>query len=129
MQRCLAPLGAVGNLRFTPTGVYADYLMSGLPFIFLSEHLQHSVGAEHAELWRALPSGASISGLTVPVPARSVTRRMLYAHPDLHDTATSAAPQIPAAARAWIRHCRTWDPVLAGHHPRRRVYWLSLPLD
>jgi hypothetical protein len=125
----LAPLGAVGNLRFTPTGVYAEYLMSGQPFIFLSEHWQDSVAAQHAELWRALPSGASISGLTVPVPARSVTRRMLYAHPDLRDTATAAPPDIPAAARAWIRHCRTWDPVLTGHQPRRRIYWLSLPLD
>src|ERR1700756_1047373 len=93
-----APLGAVGNLRFTPTGVYAEYLMSGLPFIFLSEHMQSSVAAQHAELWRALPSGASISGLTVPVPARSVTRRMLYAHPDLRDTAAAAEPHIPAAA-------------------------------
>jgi len=129
VQRCLAPLGAVGNLRFTPAGVYADYLVSGLPFIYLSEHVQHSVAAQHAELWRALPSGASISGLTVPVPARSVTRRMLYAHPDLREAAGAAAPEIPAPARAWIRHCRTWDPVLAGHHPRRRVYWLSLPLD
>jgi hypothetical protein len=125
----LAPLGAVGNLRFTPTGVYAEYLMSGLPFIFLSQHWQNGVAAHHAELWRALPSGASISGLTVPVPVRSITRRMLYAHPDLRDTATGTPPEIPAAARAWIRHCRTWDPVLTGHQPRRRIYWLSLPLD
>ena len=129
MPSSLAPLGAVGNLRFTPTGVYAEYLMSGLPFIFLSEHVQHGVAAQHAELWRALPSGASISGLTVPVPARSVARRMLCGHPDLRDIAAAAAPDIPAAARAWIRHCRTWDPVLTSHHPRRRIYWLSLPLD
>jgi AAA-like domain len=125
----LAPLGAVGNLRFTPSGVYAEYLMSGLPFIFLSEHWQDGVAAHHAELWRALPSGASISGLTVPVPVRSITRRMLHAHPDLRDTATATPPDIPAAARAWIRQCRTWDPVLTGHQPRRRIYWMSLPLD
>jgi hypothetical protein len=79
----MAPLRAVGNLRLTRTGVYAEYLLSGLPFIFLSKEWQNMVAAEHAELWRTLPSGATISGLTVPVPARTVIRKMLYAHPDL----------------------------------------------
>jgi len=118
------PLGVIGNLRFTPAGVYAEYLMSGLPFIFLSQHWQDTVAAEHAELLRALPSGASISGLTVPVPARAITRRMLHAHPDL-----GGAEALPAAARAWIAHCRVWEPRLAGHRPRRRIFWLSVPLD
>ena len=71
MPSSLAPLGAVGNLRFTPTGVYAEYLMSGLPFIFLSEHVQHGVAAQHAELWRALPSGAA---------AAPMSRRSGWAH-------------------------------------------------
>jgi len=44
------PLGVIGNLRFTRAGVYAEYLMSGLPFIFLSQHWQDTVAAEHAEL-------------------------------------------------------------------------------
>jgi hypothetical protein len=123
-----APLGVVGNLRFTAAGVYAEYLMSGLPFIFLSEQWQDTVAAEHGELLRTSPSGPSISGLTVPVPTRSITRRMLYAHPDLHDGATSA-DDIPAAVRPWIRHCRTWEPALNRHRPRRRIFWLSIPLD
>jgi len=54
-----APLRAIGNLRLTPHGAYADYLLSGQPFIFLSEEWQDRVAAEHAELWRALPSGSS----------------------------------------------------------------------
>ena len=40
----------VGNLRLTAAGVYADYLLSGLPFIFLSEEWQNTVAADHAEL-------------------------------------------------------------------------------
>ena len=36
----LAPLRVVGNLRLTAAGVYADYLLSGLPFIFLSQQWQ-----------------------------------------------------------------------------------------
>jgi hypothetical protein len=42
---------------------------------------------------------------------------MLDAHPDLHH------------AEDWIGYCRTWEPVITGHRPRRRIYWLSLPLD
>jgi hypothetical protein len=118
------PLGAVGNLRLTSSGVYAEYLLSGLPFVFLSGECQNIVAAEHAELWRTLPSGASISGLTVPVPTRSVVRKMLYAHPDLRDGGA-----ITEAADPWMRHCRMWEPTLARHAPRRRIYWLSLPLD
>jgi AAA-like domain len=119
----LAPLRAVGNLRLTRGGVYADYLLSGLPFIFLSEEWQNMVAAEHAELWRSLPSGATISGLTAPVPARNIARKMLHTHPDLREG------QGLGSAGAWMGHCRTWEPTLTRHRPRRRIYWLSVPLD
>ncbi|MCW2649096.1 MAG: hypothetical protein QOE41_1358 [Mycobacterium sp.] len=113
-----APRAAVGNLRFTANGVYAEYLLSGVPFIFLSEQWQNAVAAEHAELWRTLPSGAQISGLTVPVPTRTVLRKMLAADDDPGGT----------GGDAWARHCRAWEPTLARHATRRRIYWLSLPL-
>jgi hypothetical protein len=120
----LAPDLVVGNLRLTAAGVYADYLLSGVPFIFLSEQWQDAVAADHAELWRALPSGASLSGLTAPVPARAVARRMLHAHPALREGA-----RVSKSAGEWVRHCRMWEPAIAAHPPRRRIYWLSLPLD
>ena len=120
-----APRLVVGNLRLTDGGVYADYLLSGLPFIFLSAEWQNTVAAEHAELWRALPSGSSISGLTVPVPARGVARKMLHSHPALRTPSEGLA----AAAARWVRHCRSWEPAIAGHRPRRRIYWLTVPLD
>jgi hypothetical protein len=118
----LVPQLVVGNLRLTDTGVYAEYLLSGVPFIFLSEQWQNTVAADHAELWRTLPSEASISGLTVPVPARSVIRRMLHTQPGL--TAGN-----PRSMGEWVRHCRMWEPTIAAHRPRRRIYWLSIPLD
>jgi hypothetical protein len=111
----LAPLLVVGNVRLTAAGAYADYLLSGVPFIFLSEEWQNTVAADHADLWRALPSGSSISGLTAPVPVRGVARRMLSTHPSLR--------------AAWVRHCRMWEPTIAAHRPRRRIFWLSIPLD
>jgi hypothetical protein len=120
----LAPDLVVGNLRLTPGGVYADYLLSGVPFIFLSEQWQNTVAADHADLWRTLPSGSSLSGLTVPVPVRGVARRMLHTHPALRGGA-----RVAQTAGPWVRHCRMWEPTIAARRPRRRIYWLSVPLD
>src|SRR4051794_463026 len=108
------PQLVVGNLRLTAAGVYADYLLSGQPFIFLSEDWQNTVAADHAELWRALPSGSSVSGLTVSVPAREIARRMLHAHPVLHSGARDTV------TAAWVEHCRMWQPAIAAYRPRRR---------
>lgn len=121
----LAPLGAFGNLRLTESGMYADYLLSGVPFVFLSAQWQDTVAAEHAELWRALPSGSSLSGLTAPVPTRNVLRKMLCAHPMLRGDGTA----IRAEATSWVSDCRKWEPTLSSHRPRRRIYWLSIPLS
>ncbi len=120
----LAPRVVVGNLRLTAAGVYAEYLLSGVPFIFLSEEWQNAVAADHADLWRALPSGSSISGLTVPVHARTVVRRMLHTH-----TALRGGESHLQDAGAWVRHCRMWEPAIGAHRPRRRIYWLSVPLE
>lgn len=117
-----APQLVVGNMRFTASGVYADYLLSGQPFIFLSDEWQNTVAADHAELWRALPSGSSVSGLTVPVSRRETARRMLHAH-----SAPQGAPE--AITGTWVQHCHMWQPTIAAHRPRRRIYWLSIPLD
>jgi hypothetical protein len=124
-----APQAAVGNLRFTGSGVYAEYLVSGLPFIFLPKDAQDQVADVHAELLRTLPSGALLSGLTAPVATRNFKRRMLYAHPDLHPDNAIGADPIPEHTEAWVEHCRRWEPALVGRGARRRIYWLSLPLD
>src|SRR5699024_1368255 len=69
------PKSAIGNLRFTSRGVYAEYLLSGLPFIFQSKEVQDQVADTHADLLRALPSGALLEGLTAPVATRNMVRR------------------------------------------------------
>ncbi|AGB26968.1 hypothetical protein Mycsm_06864 (plasmid) [Mycobacterium sp. JS623] len=123
------PRAAVGNLRFTDTGVYADYLVSGLPFIFMAKDAQDRVADVHAELLRALPSGAMLSGLTTDVSTRNIARRMVFAHPDLHPAQIGSGAALPAHTRDWVAHCRTWESALRRRGSRRRIYWLSLPLD
>jgi hypothetical protein len=124
-----APVEAVGNLRFTQSGVYAEYLVSGLPFIFLPKESQDLVADMHAELLRTLPSGSLLSGLTAPVATRNITRRMIYAHPDLHPDNVIDATAMPEHAESWVQHCQRWAPALHARKSRRRIYWLSLPLD
>ncbi|GAA2424523.1 hypothetical protein GCM10009856_38620 [Mycolicibacterium llatzerense] len=123
------PVGAIGNLRFTENGVYADYLLSGQPFIFLSKDWQSAVADTHADLLRTLPSGPLISGLTTAVAPRNIKRRMLYAHHDLDPTDERQAHNLPEHTIAWVNHCELWAPEIARGKSRRRVYWLSLPLD
>lgn len=127
---CEAPRAVIGNLRFTDGGVYAEYLLSGRPFIFLPEHEQNQVADIHADLLRSLPSGAMLSKLTAPVSNRSTMRRMIYAHPDLHpDTATIRGDAMPAHTERWVRHCQQWQAALQASNARKPVYWLALPLD
>lgn len=124
-----APQAAVGNLLFTASGVYAQYLLAGLPFIFQRKEVQGQVADVHAELMRALPSGALLEGLTSPVAIRNVTRRMIFAHPDLDPDRMLAGAPIPDSAAEWGEHCRLWTGALQRRGHRRRVFFLSLPLD
>jgi hypothetical protein len=124
-----APRGAVGNLLFTANGVYAQYLISGLPFIFQRKDVQHQVADVHADLLRALPSGTLWEGLSAPVALRNTTRRMIFAHPDLHPDNVITGEPVPAQAQEWVDHCRLWTPALQRRNHRRRVFFLSLPLD
>ena len=132
----LAPIAAVKWSRWhrnsssatcalTAAGVYAEYLLSGVPFIFLSEEWQNSVAADHAELWRspavglldqrADRAGAGTrrwcAGCCTPTPRCAARRRRLR------------------GGGEWVRHCRMWEPAIAAHRPRRRIYWLSIPLE
>lgn len=124
-----APKGAIGNLRFTANGVYAEYLVSGMPFIFQRKEVQNQVADVHADLLRALPSGVLWEGLSAPVAIRNITRRMIFAHPDLHPDNVIPGEPMPDTAQEWVEHCRLWTPALQRRGHRRRVFFLSLPLD
>ena len=109
--------------------MYAEYLLSGRPFIFLPKETQDQVADVHADLYRALPSGAILSKLTAPVATRSITRRMIFAHPDLHPETAAPGDPMPAHTERWVQHCQRWAPALDRRRFRKPLYWLHLPLD
>ena len=96
----------------------------GLPFIFLAQSTGRTRWPPCTPSCCApLPSGASIAGLTAA-----------GADPQHHPPDAVCAPRsAPGGGRAapaprrgpGSRTAASWEPTLAGHRPRRRIYWLS----
>ncbi|OBJ90366.1 ATP-binding protein [Mycobacterium asiaticum] len=108
------PHTIIGNLTFSRHGVYAHYLLSGLPYYLQSTKRRTDVADRHQTLARETPAGTWIFGLSVPQSQRQLLRAMLEGHRD---------------KAAWVTSCRTIAPVIAAQHPRTRVFWLAIPVD
>ena len=108
------PRTVTDNLSFTAHGVYAHYLISGLPYYLQSTKRRIGVADRHQALAREIPAGTWIFGLSVPQNQRQLLRAMLDGHRDKH---------------RWINACRQMAPVIAEQTPRTRIYWLAVPVD
>lgn len=108
------PRTVIGNLSFTAHGVYAHYLISGLPYYLQSTKRRIAVADRHQALAREIPAGTWIFGLSVPQNQRQLLRAMLDGNRD---------------KQRWIDACRQMAPVIAAENPRTRLYWLTLPVD
>ena len=108
------PTSIIGNLSFTAHGVYAHYLISGLPYYLQSTKRRIGVADRHQALAREIPAGTWVFGLSVPQNQRQLLRAMLHGHRD--------RPQ-------WVTACRQMAPVIAEQNPRTRLYWLAMPVD
>lgn len=108
------PRAVIDNLSFTTHGVYAHYLISGLPYYLQSTKRRTAVADRHQTLAREIPAGTWIFGLSVPQNQRQLLRAMLAGHRDQH---------------RWINACRQMAPVIAAQTPRTRIYWLAMPVD
>lgn len=108
------PPDMIGHLRFTPGGVYADYLISGLRSYLEPIRNRRLVADKHKILARELPSGVCLYGLSVPQDQRQILLAMLDGHEDSVE---------------WVESCRQLAGTLAVNDPRRRIFWLSFPVD
>ena len=109
-----APVAAVRNLRFTRRGVYAEYLLVGIPYILQPTARRYAAARQHRSFLRELPSGAMLYGLSVTQDPHAIIRAMLAEHRD---------------RPAWVGACRVAAETLTAAGPRSRVYWLSVPVD
>ena len=108
------PASIIGNLSFTGHGVYAHYLISGLPYYLQSTKHRVGVANTHQTLARELPAGTWAFGLCVPQSQRQLLRAMRHGHND---------------KPSWVEACEQMAPVIAERNPRTRIYWLSIPVD
>ncbi len=117
------PLAVIGNLRFTRGGVYADYLIDGLPLVLRPLRSHERASRDFRNLARALPSGFSLSGLLDTTDPNRVLRNMVGNH---------------AHRSQWVQHCRLWEPTFnpaaapqgtSAFVEQRRRGWLTIPVD
>ena len=101
------PRTVIGNLSFTAHGVYAHYLISGLPYYLQSTKRRIGVADRHQALAREIPAGTWVFGLSVPQNQRQLLRAMLARPP----RQTPLDQRLPADG---ARHRRTNTPAPAS---------------
>ena len=105
-----------GNLRWTRSGtVWADWLLSPIPYGFRPDKDKHVVRGLHQALFRALPGESLLQGVCSGLDAGAVVERMI----DGVDLA--ACPE-------WAAECEATLDTLDEISPGQRSYWLSVPL-
>jgi hypothetical protein len=104
------------NLRWTRSGsVWADWLLTGLPYGLRPTKDKHGVRALHQALFRALPGESMLLGINSGLDPAVVVSKMLDGV-DLED-----CPD-------WVAECEATLDTLDHIGPGQRIYWLSVPL-
>ncbi|MGL5827194.1 MAG: hypothetical protein ACRCYU_20610, partial [Nocardioides sp.] len=104
------------NLRWTRSGaVWADWLLTGLPYGLRPTKDKHAVRALHQALFRALPGESLLLGISSGLDPAVVVSKMLEGV-ELED-----CPE-------WVAECEATLDTLDQIGPGQRVYWLSVPL-
>lgn len=104
------------NLRWTRSGtVWADFLLSGLPYGLRPVKDKHAVRSLHQALFRALPGESLLLGLCSGLDPAAVVERML-------------AGVDVASCPDWVAECEATMDSLDQIGPGQRIHWLSVPL-
>ena len=105
------------NLRWTRSGtVWADFLMTGLPYGLRPTKDKHAVRALHQALFRGLPGESLLLGLCSGLDPAAVVERML-------------ASVDVATCPDWVAECEATMDSLDLIGPGQRIHWLSVPLS
>ncbi|MGH3556047.1 MAG: ATP-binding protein [Mycobacterium sp.] len=117
------PKRVEGNLVFTKGGVYAEFLLDGLPVLMRSYEVHERAAKLTRNLGRYLPSGSLVRGLLVAEDNNAILRSMVGSHAD---------------KPGWVTQCRHWEPIIAKPRnsntagyagPVRARFWLTVPVD
>ena len=104
------------NLRWTRSGtVWADWILTGLPYGLRPVKDKQVVRSMHQALIRALPGESLLLGICSGLDPAAVVEKMLEGV-DL------------AASPEWASECEATLESLDQIGPGQRIYWLSVPL-
>lgn len=104
------------NLRWTRSGtVWADWILTGLPYGLRPTKDKHAVRSLHQALFRALPGESLLLGVSSGLDPAAVVAKMLDGV-DLEE-----CPE-------WVAECEATLDSLDLIGPGQRTYWLSVPL-
>ena len=104
------------NLRWTRSGtVWADWILTGLPYGLRPTKDKHAVRSLHQALFRALPGESLLLGISSGLDPAAVVSKMLEGV-DLE--------QCPE----WVAECEATLDSLDEIGPGQRTFWLSVPL-
>lgn len=104
------------NLRWTRSGaVWADWLLSPLPYGLRPVKERTAARDLHTALIRSLPGESILMGLVSGLDPAAVVERMLT------DVDLDACPE-------WVRECEATLHTLDDLGPSERIFWLSVPL-
>ena len=104
------------NLRWTRSGaVWADWILTGLPYGLRPTADKRKVRALHQALFRALPGDSLLLGVRAGLDPAAIVTRMLA------DVDLQACPD-------WAAECEATLDWLDRVGPGLRLFWLSVPL-
>lgn len=104
------------NLRWARSGtVWADWILTGLPYGLRPTKDKHAVRSLHQALFRALPGESLLLGVSSGLDPAAVVAKMLDGV-DLDE-----CPE-------WVAECEATLDSLDLIGPGQRTYWLSVPL-
>ncbi|GAA5036332.1 ATP-binding protein [Actinopolymorpha pittospori] len=104
------------SLRWTRSGtVWADWILTGLPYGLRPTKDKHGVRALHQALFRALPGESVLLGICSGLDPAVIVSKMLDGV-DLEE-----CPE-------WVAECEATLDSLDQIGPGQRIYWLSVPL-
>lgn len=105
------------NLRWTRSGtVWADWVLTGLPYGLRPVKDKYGVRALHQALFRALPGESLLLGISSGLDPAVVVGKML------DGVILEECPE-------WVAECEATLDSLDQIGPGQRVYWLSVPLE
>ncbi|WP_235678776.1 hypothetical protein [Mycolicibacterium aubagnense] len=119
------PKQVIGNIRFTASGVTAEYLVEGLAVTMRSLATHERAAKLTRQMGRNLPSGSRLSGMISADDQDRILRNMVGRY---------------SRVEQWVSYCRLWVPRIANPldkeqkgreylGPVRRQLWLSIPVD